>query len=123
MENFPPVGTVVCGCDEDAACSYHAGMMYGKESYAPVFSGTENKHVAAPFRDILAEMIIEARTNPTMAQAIDALYGQEYAQEYMERHYTDFRDVERLAKVDPREVYCDRGPDGDNCLDCPTCRM
>jgi hypothetical protein len=58
MQNFPAVGTVVCGCDEDAACTYHAGMLYAKESYEPTFS------------DI-----------------------------------------------------CTRGPDGDNCLECPTCRM
>jgi hypothetical protein len=112
MENFPPVGTVVCGCDEDAACRYHAGMLYGKEHYAPVLADTANAHVAPVFRDILAEMIIEARTNPMTAKAIDVLYGREYAQEYMEQHYNDFAysgdpDVERLAKVDPREVYND----------------
>lgn len=106
MENFPAVGTVVCGCDEDAACRYHAGMLYPKE--AP------NAHVAPVFRDILAEMIIEARTNPATAKAIDVLYGREYAQEYMEQHYNDFAyngdpDMKRLAKVDPREVYSEDG--------------
>ena len=109
MENFPAVGTVVCGCDEDAACRYHAGMLYGKESYAPVLADTANAHVAPVFRDLLAEMIIEARTNPTTAKAIDVLYGREYAQEYMEQHYNDFRDVERLAKVDPRESFYEDG--------------
>jgi hypothetical protein len=26
--NFPAPGTTVCGCDEDAACNYHAPMLY-----------------------------------------------------------------------------------------------
>jgi hypothetical protein len=115
MTNFPPVGTVVCGCDEDAACSYHAGIMYAKEP--------ANAHVAQPFRSILDEMIAEAQTNNEMAQALDALYGIDFITEYNAKKVQEAREIERLAKVDSREVYCDRGPDGDNCLDCPTCRM
>ena len=130
MTNFPPVGTVVCGCDDDAACTYHAEMFYGKsitvQRVCEIMDNADamrNRHVAPNFRTILDDMIAEAKTSPAMAQAIDTLYGQDYLNEYTERHYTNVRDVERLAKVDSREVYCDRGPDGDNCLDCPTCRM
>ena len=28
MTPFPSLGTVVCGCDDDAACSYHAQLLY-----------------------------------------------------------------------------------------------
>ncbi len=48
---IPSPGSAICGCDDDAACSYHAGQLYAKE--AP------NAHVAEPFRDALAELIIE----------------------------------------------------------------
>ena len=113
MENFPPVGTVVCGCDDDAACSYHAGILYAKE--------TPNSHVSPIFRTILDDMIAEAQTRPEMQMALDALYGQDYLREYANRQVE--QEIQRLAKVDAREVYCDLGPDGDNCLDCPTCRM
>ena len=86
MANFPPVGSVVCGCDEDSACTFHAEMIYQRG-----------------FQGVLDAM---------MKQAADLYKSSPLDSE-----------INRLAKVDSREVYCDAGPDGDNCLACPTCRM
>jgi hypothetical protein len=110
MENFPAVGTVVCGCDEDAACSYHAGMLYGKEHYGPVIDDAAvNAHVADPFRTILDGMMAEARTSPKMAQALDTLYGVDYLAQYVVERSQQRREIHELAKVSSRESFYEDG--------------
>jgi hypothetical protein len=113
MSNFPPVGSVVCGCDEDSACTFHAEMIY-QRGFQGVLDAMMKQAADLYKASPLDGMIEDAKTDPEMAQALDALYGPDFLAE---------REIKRLAKVDPREVYCDRGPDGDNCLDCPDCRM
>lgn len=98
---IPSPGSALCGCDDDAACSYHAGQLYAKE--AP------NAHVAEPFRSILDDMIIEARTNPMTAKAIDVLYGRDYLAEYVVERSQQRREMHELAKVSSRELYYEDG--------------
>jgi hypothetical protein len=101
MFTIPPVGTVVCGCDEDSACAYHAGQLYAKEA--------ANPHVAEPFRTILDDMMAEARTSPEMTQALDTLYGVDYLAQYAVERSQQRREIHELAKVSSRESFYEDG--------------
>lgn len=98
----PYPGTEICGCDDDALCSFHADELNERMKEQDV----------SPF----AMMQAEARTNKAMRDAVVALYGVDFI--------TD-PEVRRLAKLDAREVYgdsCNTGPEED-CAGCPACRM
>lgn len=99
---FPAPGTEICGCDDDAACSFHAEQLY--------------KRMQEPDINPLQMMLAESRTNKAMRQAVLALYGEEV--------FPD-DELRRLAKMDSREVYgdsCNTDPEED-CEGCPACRM
>lgn len=93
---FPYPGTVVCGCDDDAACSYHAAALYPR----PDTTDTEGEYQRHAFlaatadfyipgwtpededsrehdRKILDDMRAEAHDNPDMAHALRTLYGED----------------------------------------------
>lgn len=98
----PYPGTEICGCDDDALCSFHADELVNRMKERDI----------SPF----AMMQDEARTNKAMRDALIALYGVDLI--------TD-PEVRRLAKLDAREVYgdsCNVGPEED-CAGCPACRM
>ena len=109
---FPAPGTVVCGCDDDAACSYHAkgftmrfcyctndtpcnpcldaahteqsspALLAEQRSFADATADfhipgwtPEDEDTREHDRKILADMKEEAESNPDMAHALRALYG------------------------------------------------
>ena len=93
MTNFPAPGTVICGCDEDAACSFHAAALYtpptpvdtadterrtfedaSADFYIPGWT-PEDEDSREHDRKILADMTAEAHDNPDMAHALRTLYG------------------------------------------------
>jgi len=92
LTDFPAPGTVICGCDDDAACSFHAAALYTPPT--PVDTACDARRAfedaAADFyiagwtppeidsrehdRKILADMAAEAHDNPDMARALLTLY-------------------------------------------------
>ena len=93
MTDFPAPGTVICGCDEDAACSFHAAALYDVQPVTVDTADTERRSfedASADFyipgwtpedvderehdRKILADMTAEAHDNPDMARALLSLY-------------------------------------------------
>jgi hypothetical protein len=98
---IPNPGTTICGCDEDAACSYHAAALYPR----PDTTDTEGEYQRHAFlaatadfhipgwtpededtrehdRKIVADMIAEADADPTIRRAMLALYGEEVFERY-----------------------------------------
>jgi hypothetical protein len=91
---FPAPGTIICACDEDAACAFHAAALYGEQPVTVDTADTERRSfedASADFyipgwtpddvdtrehdRKILADMTAEAHDNPDMAHALRTLYG------------------------------------------------
>ena len=98
---IPHPGTTVCGCDEDAACSYHAEALYprpdtadkaGEAAHRTFLDATADFHIPGwtpadedereHDRKIIGDMIEEADADPTIRRAMLALYGEEVFERY-----------------------------------------
>ncbi len=98
---IPFPGTTICGCDDDAACQFHAEALYAR----PDTTDTEGEYQRHAFlaatadfyipgwtpadedarehdRKIVADMIAEADADPTIRRAMLALYGEEVFERY-----------------------------------------
>ena len=56
--NFPAPGSTICGCDEDAACSFHAQSLYPR----PDTTDTEAETERRSFLDATADFYIPGWT-------------------------------------------------------------
>lgn len=98
---IPFPGTTICGCDEDAACQFHAEALYARpdttdteaeyqrhafldataDFYIPGWT-PEDEDTREHDRKIVADMIAEADADPTIRRAMLALYGEEVFERY-----------------------------------------
>lgn len=102
---IPYPGTTVCGCDEDAACSFHAASLYTRpteQSEPPTDDRDwtpEDEDDMEHDRKIVDDMREEAQSNPDMALALRMLFSDD-----IYSHADYIRDTKQDAKVS--EDYC-----------------
>lgn len=110
---FPAPGTIICACDEDAACAFHAAALYtppvpvdtaddarrtfedaSADFYIPGWT-PDDADTREHDRKILDDMIVEATNgDPAMARVLLALYPDEAFIQ---------RDLDAMRKYDAKD--------------------
>ena len=100
-DTIPFPGTTICGCDDDAACSYHAEALYprpdtadkaGEAAHRTFLDATADFHIPGwtPVdedsrehdRKILGDMIEEANADPAIRRMMLTLYPDDIFDRY-----------------------------------------